>query len=361
MFHSNTYIISIIFFVSIINNRVACSHNFMSVIHNKRSNNVLYSSPYASSSSTSPISMGTTIIALRCKTGVVVGADSRTSVSGYCSNRFASKITFLLDPHHSQQQSDNRNNDDSDSCSLLLHHHPYQLNHYSTTIKQNSTSSSADAMSTCCICRSGSAADTQHICKKVFEEFQGRSLLLSNMKYTPTVTNVAHLAQRYIYENSGRDLTCSLICAGYDHMLEKGVIYSITQSGFLMDLTNDKVAVSGSGSTYVMGFLENAIEDVSASLGNKEELMDEEKAIELVTRAIYLAISKDGSSGGDIRVYTIGKHGKRDVSPRVNTSSKMKENETTKKTNYTSKREVDSKSKAFGVVNLNGFADPMHV
>ena len=35
------------------------------------------------------VSMGTTILAVRYKDGVVVGADTRTSVSGYVSNRYA--------------------------------------------------------------------------------------------------------------------------------------------------------------------------------------------------------------------------------------------------------------------------------
>ena len=35
------------------------------------------------------VSMGTTILAVRYKGGVVVGADTRTSVSGYVSNRYA--------------------------------------------------------------------------------------------------------------------------------------------------------------------------------------------------------------------------------------------------------------------------------
>ena len=43
------------------------------------------------------ISMGTTILAVRYDGGVVVGADTRTSVSGYVSNRHAAKLTFVLD------------------------------------------------------------------------------------------------------------------------------------------------------------------------------------------------------------------------------------------------------------------------
>ena len=38
------------------------------------------------------VSMGTTILAVRYKDGVVVGADTRTSVSGYVSNRYAVSV-----------------------------------------------------------------------------------------------------------------------------------------------------------------------------------------------------------------------------------------------------------------------------
>ena len=40
------------------------------------------------------VSMGTTILAYRYKDGVIVAADTRTSVSGYVNNRFAAKVTF---------------------------------------------------------------------------------------------------------------------------------------------------------------------------------------------------------------------------------------------------------------------------
>jgi len=54
------------------------------------------------------VSMGTTILAVRYKDGVVVGADTRTSVSGYVSNRYAVsglsiKAMFVF--KHSQGQS----------------------------------------------------------------------------------------------------------------------------------------------------------------------------------------------------------------------------------------------------------------
>jgi len=42
------------------------------------------------------VSMGTTILAVRYNGGVVAGADTRTSVSGYVSNRYAAKLTFVL-------------------------------------------------------------------------------------------------------------------------------------------------------------------------------------------------------------------------------------------------------------------------
>ena len=75
------------------------------------------------------VSMGTTILAVRYKDGVVVGADTRTSVSGYVSNRYAAKLTFVLD----------RN-----------------VDNFVVTSKKAASSRDYDgASSTCVICRSG--------------------------------------------------------------------------------------------------------------------------------------------------------------------------------------------------------------
>ena len=72
----------------------------------------------AITSNVSEVNLGTTLVALKFDDGVVVGADSRTSVSGYVSNKFARKINVIV-------------NDKDISCA---------------------------------VCRSGSAADTQWLC-----------------------------------------------------------------------------------------------------------------------------------------------------------------------------------------------------
>ncbi|EPB70414.1 peptidase, T1 family [Ancylostoma ceylanicum] len=73
-------------------------------------------------------------------------------------------------------------------------------------------------------------------------------------------------------------------------------LYAIPLGGFV---TRQKSTASGSGSTFVQGFLDNAW---------KPNLTKEEcKAI--VKQAVGLAVFRDGSSGGVVRVATIDKTG----------------------------------------------------
>lgn len=213
--------------------------------------------------------MGTTILALRYKDGVIVAADTRTSVSGYVSNRFAAKVTFILDP----------------TSNLLKNQDENAL------------------ASTCCVCRSGSAADTQYLAEKARDDLLARQILQNGSP--PTVTNVAHLLKNYVYRNA--QLSCSLICAGYDHSLERGVIYSISQGGSMVE--EPLFAVGGSGSTYILGHLD--LNTPNTFIKNEIEYMEEKEAIEFVERAVQLAMSRDGSSGGFVRMYVVNKDGKR--------------------------------------------------
>ena len=170
------------------------------------------------------VSMGTTILAVRYKGGVVVGADTRTSVSGYVSNRYAAKLTFVLD-----QEVDEYVTYESDSSS-------------------NNAPLSIDA-STCVICRSGSAADTQHLASVIRTELVSRQLLY---RIRGTVTHVASLLRNLLANES---LSASLICAGYDCELRRGVIYTITPGGTVFE--EKSWAAGGSGSTYILGHLDS--------------------------------------------------------------------------------------------------------
>ena len=229
------------------------------------------------------VSMGTTILAVRYKDGVVVGADTRTSVSGYVSNRYAAKLTFVLD----------RNVDDF------------------VTSKKTISSGDDGAWSTCVVCRSGSAADTQHLASVVRTELVSRQLLY---RIGGTVTHVASLLRNLLVDNDG--LSASLICAGYDHELGRGVIYTITPGGTVFE--ERSWAVGGSGSTYIIGHLDSCYPKEDGMM----VLQSEDEALEFVAHAIGLAMERDGSSGGFIRMYVIDRFGKRFLSKMPSSESK---------------------------------------
>jgi 20S proteasome subunit beta 1 len=181
------------------------------------STNAVPAETISQSSPIQPISMGTTLVAIKYRGGVVVGADSRTSVSGYVSHRFAHKIAPLTDH------------------TVLL--------------------------------RSGSAADTQQIAESARMTFLHRRYRCG---IVPTVSQVAHWIRSTVYEESTEGVT---------------------------------FAVSGSGSTYVLGYLDH---HVSGDLSENE-------AIELCQKAIELAIDRDGSSGGRFNIIVINGLGRRIV------------------------------------------------
>ena len=245
------------------------------------------------------VSMGTTILAVRYKDGIVVGADTRTSVSGYVSNRYAAKLTFVLD-----------GDVDNFVAPFRRSSSPSQPPRISTT-----TSAKGVDASTCVICRSGSAADTQHLASVIRTEIVSRQLLY---RIHGTVTHVAALLRNILVNN---ELSASIVCAGYDHILGRGVIYSITQGGTVFE---EKVwAAGGSGSTFIMGYLDSCYPK-DKYYDNKAPpppiLQSEEEALDFVCNAIGLAMDRDGSSGGFVRMYVINRLGRRFVSRMPRTS-----------------------------------------
>jgi 20S proteasome subunit beta 1 len=234
--------------------------------------------------SESSIQMGTTIMAVRYQNGVVIGADSRTSISGYVSNRFASKIDYVLE-------------NDYDAHSSVLE---------SSIIKRPTNSGEDDddnnlegeLRSTCCIARSGSAADTQELCHRIKQELLSRYILQG---ISGTVTNAAHLARLYLRDN--QEWSCGILCVGYDHIDKCGKIYSISPGGSIVEEEN--FAIAGSGSTYIMGHIDSSplLRDPS---GGK---MTEEECVEFVGHAIELAMSRDGGSGGFVTIHVVDRYG----------------------------------------------------
>jgi 20S proteasome subunit beta 1 len=216
-----------------------------------------------------PVDLGTTLVAIKFRTGVVVGADSRTSISSYVSHRHATKVTPLA-PH-------------------------------------------------VVVARSGSAADTQHLAEQARSDMLRRSYRYGMPLTIVSPSTVAHWLKSVVYsfnaeENGGKSV--SLIVAGYDHATHKPQIYTIAPSGALLEEL--LYAMAGSGSTLIAGFLDEAMmpemkQGRRRTSSSSALLLDEAGAVELCRRAISLAVQRDASSGGEARIYVCDAAGTRDV------------------------------------------------
>jgi len=168
------------------------------------------------------VSTGTTLIAMEFADGVVLGADSKTSMGTWVANRVTDKLTPVTD--------------------------------------------------TIFCCRSGSAADTQAVTDVVkyklsFAEVeQGRP---------PTVKDAAMAFKEICYEY--RDsLMAGLIVAGYDEV-NGGKVYSVPVGGMCV---NQPVTIGGSGSTFLYGLIDVKYKQ------NMSQKECEDLVLEAVTQAI---------------------------------------------------------------------------
>jgi len=203
----------------------------------------------SSSTSNQPVDLGTTLVAVKFDRGVVLGADTRTSQGGVMvSHRYAHKIVPIT----------------------------------ATTL----------------IARSGSAADTQQLADQARLQNEVRRMQYGSQL---TVSQTAHWLRKKVYGGNGDGGVVSLIVAGFDN---KPRIYTVSPSGALLE-DPGVFAVSGSGSTFILGHLDHQLADCGQ--------LDEEGAVELCRQAIELAIHRDGSSGGLIRLYIITAEGRREV------------------------------------------------
>ena len=189
-------------------------------------------------------------MAVKYADGVVLGADSRTSTGTYVANRASDKITRICD--------------------------------------------------NVWMCRSGSAADTQNVAAYVSRLAEEHAVSVSSAaagaeeRLTCDVKLVANLTKTIAYENKER-LQAGMIIAGWDRKLGPQV-YGIPLGGALVEAP---FTVGGSGSAYVYGWCDDTF----------KEDMSRDEAETWVTRAISLAIARDASSGGVIRLVTIDGNG----------------------------------------------------
>ncbi|KAG0439144.1 putative proteasome subunit beta type-1 [Dictyocoela muelleri] len=139
---------------------------------------------------------GTTILALSFNEGIILAADTRTSMGTYVSNRVSNKITCIANNIY---------------C-----------------------------------CRSGSAADTQMIANIMKQEIKKIEVMTGKLA---SVYSAAKICSKLIYNY---DLLAGMIIAGYD---ENGFsIYQISLGGSLF---KSNWAIGGSGSAYIYGLIDS--------------------------------------------------------------------------------------------------------
>ncbi|KAF8076232.1 nucleophile aminohydrolase, partial [Lyophyllum atratum] len=136
-------------------------------------------------------------------------------------------------------------------------------------------------------CRSGSAADTQAVADIVHYSLQMYSQTAGE---PPSVHHAASVFQKLCYENKDQ-LSAGIIVAGWDKDAGPSV-YNIPLGGGLF---RQPWAIGGSGSTYVYGYCDATYQD---GWGRDE-------TVNFVKNTLSLAMSRDGSSGGVIRMCVI--------------------------------------------------------
>ncbi|GAA5976818.1 hypothetical protein JCM21900_001604 [Sporobolomyces salmonicolor] len=142
------------------------------------------------------MNLGTSIMAVAFDGGVVIGADSRTTMGSYIANRVTDKLTYL-------------------------HERIY-------------------------CCRSGSAADTQAVADVAHAQLQQYAMVHGER---PPVHVAATMLEGLCYSNKDR-LSAGIIVAGWDP-IAGGTVYNIPLGGGLF---KGPWAIGGSGSTYIYGY-----------------------------------------------------------------------------------------------------------
>ena len=139
--------------------------------------------------------------------------------------------------------------------------------------------------------KSGSAADTQFLLQTTKNYIAQFAV---DYEDKPPVKVAARILQQYQYEYKDY-LSAGIILCGVDN-LEGPCIYSV---GFGGTTLKQNIAMSGSGSTYVFGYIDN----------NYKPNMTKQEAKDFLRNAVALAMYRDNYSGGTIRMLDITKDG----------------------------------------------------
>ncbi|XP_012280875.1 proteasome subunit beta type-6 [Orussus abietinus] len=140
-------------------------------------------------------------------------------------------------------------------------------------------------------CRSGSSADTQAISDIVTYHLSFHQMELGTAPLVETAANVF----RELCYNYRDSLLAGVLVAGWDRR-NGGQVYSIPIGGMCV---RQPIAIGGSGSSYVYGYVD----------AHYKPNMSKDECVELISNTLALAMSRDGSSGGVIRIGVITEDG----------------------------------------------------
>ncbi|SCZ92092.1 BZ3500_MvSof-1268-A1-R1_Chr5-3g08332 [Microbotryum saponariae] len=140
-------------------------------------------------------------------------------------------------------------------------------------------------------CRSGSAADTQAVADIVTAQLSQYAM---QHEKRPTTAVAGAMLESICYSNKD-SLSAGIIVAGWDK-LTGGSVYNIPLGGGLF---KGPWAIGGSGSAYIYGYCD----------ATYREDWDKEQTVDFVRNALALAMARDGSSGGTIRMAIITEGG----------------------------------------------------
>jgi 20S proteasome subunit beta 1 len=135
-------------------------------------------------------------------------------------------------------------------------------------------------------CRSGAAADTQYMVDCLQFEINKH---FNETRQQMNIRAAAQILREICYKE--KNLNYGFICAGWDHF-NGCQIYSINQGGALF---KHGFLLAGSGSIYINSFCD----------ANYREEMNYSQSREFIIKAISMAMNRDGSSGGIIKLCTI--------------------------------------------------------
>lgn len=220
-------------------------------------------------------------MAMQYNGGVVLGADSRVSTGQYVSNRASDKIAGLSDYVYllrSGSAADTQAVSDYGTLRNVSIAFDFQATFFIIDLQQQSTLITSFSINN----------NIAYSAVRYFTEQHEMQL-----QRTPTVKTVANLVKAMNYNN--KHLVGAMIVAGWDET-QGGQVYGVPIGG---TISQEQWTTDGSGSTFLWGYLESEY----------KEGMTLEEAENLVASALALAMSRDSSSGGVIRLVTINKDG----------------------------------------------------